>query len=49
MDKFLEHARTSGAEVISDKIVSVTGSVGNFEVTTGLGKIFQTKTILIAT
>lgn len=48
MDKFAEHARLSGAEILADRVSAVSGTAGNFTITTAAGKTFQTKTILIA-
>lgn len=48
MNLFREHTLASGAEVIADKVSNVSGSVGDFTITTALGNTYKTKTILIA-
>lgn len=49
MDTFAEHARHFGSEILSERIKSIEGSIGNFTVTTETEKSFQTKTVLLCT
>lgn len=34
MDSFAEHAKLSGSEILQERVQSITGSIGNFTVTT---------------
>ena len=49
MDSFAAHATSSGSEILQDRVASVSGTQGNFTVTTDSGKSFSSKTILLAT
>lgn len=49
MDRFAEHATSSGSEILQDRVVSVEGAKGAFTVTTMGGKTVDTKFVLLAT
>lgn len=49
MDTFAEHALHFGSELLLERVASVTGSLGNFTVTTTTGKTFESKNILLGT
>lgn len=49
MERFAEHARVSGSEIIQDEATEISGVKGDFTVKTASGKEYKTKTILIAT
>ncbi len=49
MDTFAEHATVSGSEILQDRVASITGSKGDFTITTLSGKVFESKFILLAT
>lgn len=49
MDRFAEHAVSSGSEIIADRVASVEGAKGAFTVVTSSGKVFQSKYVLLAT
>ncbi len=49
MDRFAEHAKAAGSEILTDRVASVSGSKGNFSVTTKSGKTFESKFVLLAT
>ena len=48
MDLFREHALTSGAEVITGRVTGISGSFGDFTVTTDRGDTYKSKALLIA-
>lgn len=49
MDRFAEHAKASGSEMLTDRVVSIEGAKGAFTVTTSGGKTVQSKYVLLAT
>lgn len=49
MDTFAEHATHFGSEILQEKVESITGSIGQFLVTTTSGKVFESKMLLLGT
>ncbi len=49
MSKFKEHAQSYGAPMVFEKVAQVTGTKGDFTITTASGKIYSSRTILLAT
>lgn len=48
MDRFEEHARVAGSEMIQDEVVSVEKNANIFTVRTASGKVLESKYVLIA-
>lgn len=48
MDRFEEHARTAGSEMIQDQVVGVKKNGNIFTLETASGKIFESKYVIIA-
>lgn len=49
MDSFADHAVAAGSEMLQERVESITGSLGDFTVTTTSGKSFKSKTVLLGT